>query len=150
MKNEELKIKPRDIRTKEFSKKVFGYNPDEVDAFLIEVANEFQNLLNKIELLKNSTAEAKKEKILRELKQEIDKKLEEVKLEKKRLEDEKKQLQLEIENLKNIQKRFANKLKLTIIELTRIFEEIKPDDKDKQKSELSDTGIEGSAKSENE
>jgi len=150
MEKEKLKIKPRDIRTKQFSKKVFGYNPDEVDAFLIEVANEFQNLLNRIELLKNATAEAKKDKILRELKQEIEKKLEEVKLEKKKLEDEKRQLQVEIENLKNVQRKFANKLKLTIIELTRIFEGIKSDDKGKQESGLSDTGIEGSTKGESE
>ncbi|WP_457567337.1 DivIVA domain-containing protein [Desulfurobacterium sp.] len=131
-----LKFKPKDIRTKQFSKKVFGYNPDEVDAFLIEISNEFQNLLNKIEQIKSQTPESKMKELVKRTKKKIEKILEDSKKEKRQLEEEKKRIEAEIEQLKIIQKKMANKLKLTIIEMTRILEEIKPDDKSKDGKEL--------------
>ncbi|WP_456397283.1 DivIVA domain-containing protein [Desulfurobacterium sp.] len=143
-----LKFKPKDIRTKQFSKKVFGYNPDEVDAFLIELANEFQNLLNKMEQIKSQTPESKMNELIKNTKKKIAKILEETKKEKKQLEEEKKRIEVEIEQLKNIQRKMANKLKLTIIEMTRILEEIKPDDKHKKGKELHSDRIEGSTERE--
>ncbi|WP_457569971.1 DivIVA domain-containing protein [Desulfurobacterium sp.] len=145
-----LKFKPKDIRTKQFSKKVFGYNPDEVDAFLIELANEFQNLLNKMEQIKSQTPESKMKELIKNTKKKIAKIVEETKKEKRQLEEEKRRIEAEIEQLKIIQRKMANKLKLTIIEMTRILEEIKPDDKHKKGKELHPGGSESSTERETE
>ena len=68
-----VKLRPQDIRTKEFSKKLFGYDPDEVEAFLIEVANAYQELLKEIESLRIKTPEYKTEKLIEKAKKEIEK-----------------------------------------------------------------------------
>ncbi len=148
MKKSEFKLKPRDIKVKEFSKKVFGYNPDEVDDFLMEVANEFQNLLTKIELLKSDTAEAKKDKILREVEIELKKKLHDINEEKRKLEMEKIDIEREIENLKIVQRKISNKLKFTIIEMTKLLEGIRIDDKLNKEGEQSDIGSESATEGE--
>ncbi|WP_022847501.1 MULTISPECIES: DivIVA domain-containing protein [unclassified Desulfurobacterium] len=145
-----LKFNPKDIRTKQFSKKVFGYNPDEVDAFLIELSNEFQNLLNKIEQIRSQTPESKMKELVRKTKKKIEKIVEESKKEKRQLEEEKRRIENEIEQLRIVQRKMANKLKLTIIEMTRILEEIKPDDKPKKGKEFHSGGGESSTQRETE
>ena len=39
-----MKITPIDIHNKEFSRSIRGYNPDEVDEFLDEIIEAFENL----------------------------------------------------------------------------------------------------------
>jgi len=121
----ERELKPKDIRNKEFGRKLFGYNPDEVDAFLIEVSNEFQKLLKRIEELKRSKAEEKVESIVEEAKRRVEQIIQRSKEEKEELNREKERIENEIERLKLIQKRMADRLKLAMIDMTKIFEELK-------------------------
>ncbi|WP_083801934.1 DivIVA domain-containing protein [Desulfurobacterium thermolithotrophum] len=120
------KLKPQEIRTKEFSKKLFGYDPDEVEAFLIEVANAYQDLLKEIESLKRSTPEYKTEELVEKARKRIEEILHKKLEEKEELERQKKELEIEIEKLKLVQKQIFDKLKLTIFDMTRIIEEIRP------------------------
>ena len=129
----ETKLKPKDIRTKEFGRKLFGYNPDEVDAFLIEVSNEFQNLLKTIENLKKSKAEEKVEFILKEAKKKVEEIIQKSKEEKEELNKEKEKIENEIEKLKQVQRKLMEKLKLTMMEMTKIIEELKESESSKDR-----------------
>ncbi|TCK04693.1 DivIVA domain-containing protein [Phorcysia thermohydrogeniphila] len=139
-----VKLRPQDIRTKEFSKKLFGYDPDEVEAFLIEVANAYQELLKEIESLRVKTPEYKTEKLVEKAKKEIEKIVQKKLEEKKELEKQKKELELEIEKLKLAQKQFFDRLKMTILDMTRILEELRPNATGKKEERGSGTGSEGS------
>ena len=141
-----VKLKPQDIRTKEFSKKLFGYDPDEVEAFLIEVANAYQELLKEIETLRVKTPEYKTEKLIEKAKKEIEKIIQKKLEEKKELERQKEELELEIEKLRLAQKQMFDRLKMAIFDMTRIVEELRPDAAGKKEKRSSGTGGESSAK----
>jgi len=141
-----VKLRPQDIRTKEFSKKLFGYDPDEVEAFLIEVANAYQELLKEIETLRVKTPEYKTEKLIEKAKKEIEKIIQKKLEEKKELEKQKEELELEIEKLRLAQKQMFDRLKMAIFDMTRIVEELRPDVAGKKEKRSSGTGGEGSAK----
>ena len=52
-----MRISPHDIRQQRFSTKMFnGYDPTEVDAFLDDVAEDFEAMLKEIALLKEQLA----------------------------------------------------------------------------------------------
>jgi cell division initiation protein len=51
-----MKISPIEIRQQEFTKKMRGYDPDEVQSFLETLAEEFQKLNEDNESLKNDVA----------------------------------------------------------------------------------------------
>jgi cell division initiation protein len=52
-----MRISPHDIRQQRFSTKMFkGYDPTEVDAFLDDVAEDFEAMLKEIALLKEQMA----------------------------------------------------------------------------------------------
>ncbi len=52
-----MRISPHDIRQQRFSTKMFkGYDPAEVDAFLDDVAEDFEAMLKEIALLKEQMA----------------------------------------------------------------------------------------------
>jgi cell division initiation protein len=140
-----LRLRPQDIRTKEFSKKLFGYDPDEVEAFLIEVANAYQELLKEIENLKVKTPEYKMERLVEKARREVEKIVQKKFEEKKELEKYKRELELEIEKLRLAQKQMFDRLKIAIIDITRIVEELKPDVAGKREGRGSRTGSEGSA-----
>ncbi len=127
----ETKLKPEDIRKKEFGRKLFGYNPDEVDAFLIEISNEFKNLLKTIENLKKSKAEEKMEVILKEARKKVEEIIQKSKEEKEEIQREKEKIENEIEKLKQIQRKIIEKLKLTMMEMTKIIEELKEGEENK-------------------
>ncbi len=118
---------PSQIRNKEFSKKFWGYDPDEVDSFLMEVANAYHELLKEIERLKIQTPEYKAKEIVEKAKREIEKIVEKKRQEKELLEKAKRELEIEIEKLRLAQKGMCDKLKIAIIEMTRILEELKKD-----------------------
>ena len=54
-----MAIEPQDIQQKHFSNKMRGYNPDEVDEFLDDVAFEQRRLHDEIDSLRRQLAEAK-------------------------------------------------------------------------------------------
>jgi cell division initiation protein len=52
-----MRITPHDIRQQQFSSKVFkGYDPQEVDAFLDDVAEDYESVLKETALLKEQMA----------------------------------------------------------------------------------------------
>ena len=52
-----MRITPHDIRQQQFSSKVFkGYDPQEVDAFLDDVAEDYESVLKEAALLKEQMA----------------------------------------------------------------------------------------------
>jgi cell division initiation protein len=52
-----MRITPHDIRQQQFSSKVFkGYDPQEVDAFLDDVAEDYESVLKEVALLKEQMA----------------------------------------------------------------------------------------------
>ena len=52
-----MRISPQDIRQQQFSQKMFkGYQPHEVDAFLDDVAEDYESLLKELALLKEQLA----------------------------------------------------------------------------------------------
>jgi len=52
-----MRISPHDIRQQQFSQKAFrGYQPHEVDAFLDDVAEDYESLLKELALLKEQLA----------------------------------------------------------------------------------------------
>ncbi len=139
---------PSEIRNKEFSKKLFGYDPDEVDSFLVEIANAYQELLKEIEKLKIKTPEYKTKELVERAKKEIEKIVEEKKKEKELLEKEKRALELEIEKLRFTQKTMYDRLKIAIIDMTKILEELKRDasgqkeeGRDRDRSEVAAQGF---------
>ena len=52
-----MRITPHDIRQQQFSSKMFkGYDPQEVDAFLDDVAEDYEAVLKEVALLKEQIA----------------------------------------------------------------------------------------------
>jgi len=129
------KLTPSEIRNRDFGKKLFGYDPEEVESFLMEVANAYQELIKEVERLRVKTPEYKTQELIEKAKKEIEKIIEKKKKEKERIEKEKRELELEIEKLRFIQKKMHDRLKLAIIEMTQILEELKKDASGKKKDE---------------
>jgi cell division initiation protein len=121
------RLSPAEIRNKEFHKKLFGYDPEEVESFLMEVANAYQELIKEIERLKVRTPEYKTQELVEKAKKEIEKIVEKKRAEKEALEKKKEEVELEIEKLRLVQKKIYDRLKVAIIEMTRILEELKSD-----------------------
>jgi len=132
-KPQKRRMTPSEIRNKDFGKKLFGYDPEEVDNFLVEVANAYQELLKENEALRVKTPEYKAQQAVEKAKKEIEKIIEKKKKEKELLEKEKREIELEIEKLRLAQKKMADKLKLALIEMTQILEELKKDASGKKK-----------------
>ncbi len=118
---------PAEIRNKEFSKKLWGYNPEEVESFLIEVASSYGELLKEIERLRVKTPEYKAKEVIEKAKKEIGKIVEKKKEEIKQIEKRKEEIEFEIEKLRLAQKGIYDRLKVAIIEMTRILEELRRD-----------------------
>jgi cell division initiation protein len=52
-----MRISPQDIRQQQFTVKMFrGFDPQEVDAFLEDVADDYETLLKEVQLLKEQLA----------------------------------------------------------------------------------------------
>jgi cell division initiation protein len=143
----EKRLKPQEIRSREFGKKLFGYDPDEVETFLIEVANAYQDLLKEVEALRRETPEYKTEELVEKARKRIEEILQKKMEEKEELEKYKKEMEMEIEKLKLAQKKMFDRLRLAIFDMTRIIEEIKPDASGKEKGESTGTGSEGATQS---
>jgi cell division initiation protein len=115
------------IEEADFGKKFFGYNPDEVDDFLMEIKSAYRELLQENERLKLQTAEYKEQQILERVKKKIEKMKEEKEREVHQLEARKKEIELEIEKLKLIHKKMYERVKLALFEMSQIFQELRQD-----------------------
>ena len=124
------KLKPQDIdiRSKEFKKKTFGigYDPEEVEAFLIEVANAYQELLEELEELQRIVPENNTNELMEKVRNRIEEIFREAMEKKRELEVQNKEIETEIERLKLIRERMYDRLKLVILDMARIIEEIEP------------------------
>ena len=148
MKNQKKrKLTPQEIKNQEFSKKLFGYDPDEVELFLSNVAAAYEELLKEVEKLKARTPEYRAEQVMERARKEIEKLVEAKKKELREIERKKEELEIEIEKLRFTQKKMTNRLKLALLEMTRILKELEEDVKSKEKRELSGDRGEGSAES---
>ena len=122
------RLKPQDIRSREFKKKTFGigYDPEEVEAFLIEVANAYQELLEELEELQRIVPENNTNELMEKVRNRIEEIFREAMEKKRELEVQNKEIETEIERLKLIRERMYDRLKLVILDMARIIEEIEP------------------------
>ena len=118
------KLKPQDIRSKEFKKKTFGigYDPEEVEAFLIEVANAYQELLEELEELQRIVPENNTNELMEKVRNRIEEIFREAMEKKRKLEVQNKEIETEIERLKLIRERMYSRLKLVILDITQVIQ----------------------------
>lgn len=124
------RLKPQKISSKEFTKKLFGfgYDPDEVEAFPMKVANAYQELLEEREELERKLLKIGSD--LQELVNKARRRIEEiferkVKIEKE-IETRKREIEMEIKTLRLIHKKSLERIKLVIFNMAKITKEIKP------------------------
>ena len=144
MKGRKTRLTPQEIRTKQFNKKLFGYDPDEVEAFLIEVGNAYEELLKEIDFLQVRTPEYKVKKLLEKTRREAEKIIQGKLEEKKELERQMEKLEIEVEKLRLLQKQILEKLRMTIVDITKIMEALKTDAEGQEKGGGTGTKGEGS------
>ncbi len=135
------RITPQEIKNQEFSKKLFGYDPDEVEIFLSTVANAYEELLKELERLKVKTPEYKAEQVMEKARREIEKLVDTRRKQLQEIEKKKEEVELEIEKLRFTQKKMVNRMKLAILEMTKILKELEGDVK--SKGEQGDIGNRG-------
>jgi cell division initiation protein len=118
------RLKPQDIRSKEFKKKTFGigYDPEEVEAFLIEVANAYQELLEELEELQRIVPENNTNELMEKVRNRIEEIFREAMEKKRKLEVQNKEIETEIERLKLIRERMYSRLKLVILDMTQVIQ----------------------------
>ena len=118
------KLKPQDIRSKEFKKKTFGigYDPEEVEAFLIEVANAYQELLEELEELQRIVPENNTNELMEKVRNRIEEIFREAMEKKRELEVQSRKIETEIERLKLIRERMYSRLKLVILDITQVIQ----------------------------
>jgi cell division initiation protein len=138
------KLTPTEIRNKEFGKKLFGYDPDQVDSFLVEVAGVMEEMQREIERLRVRTPEYKKEQLLEEIKAKAQKIVEQKKAEVARYKQMKEELELEIEKLRLARNQMIERLKYTIIDMSKILEGLRKDAKADKKRQLHSDRSKGS------
>ena len=146
-KEKKRKFTPEEIKHQEFSKKLFGYDPDEVELFLSTVAAAYEELLKELEKLRAKTPEYKAEQVMERAKKEIERLVETKKRQLQEIEKRRKEVELEIEKLRLTQKRMTNRLKMAIFEMTRILKELEEDVKGKGEKGSSGDRSKGSAES---
>ena len=124
MRSWKKRLRPQDIRSKEFKKKTFGigYNPEEVEAFLIEVANAYQELLEELEELQRIVPENNANELMEKARNRIEEIFREAMEKKRKLEVQNKEIETEIERLKLIRERMYSRLKLVILDMTQVIQ----------------------------
>jgi len=123
------RLKPQDIRSKEFKKKLFGigYDPEEVEAFLIEVANAYQELLEELEELRRIVSENNTNELMEKIRNRIEEIFREAMEKKRELEVQSRKIETEIERLKLIRERMYSRLKLVILDITQVIQGLHSD-----------------------
>ena len=122
------RLKPQDIRSKEFKKKTFGigYDPEEVEAFLIEVANAYQELLEELEELQGRVSENNTNELMEKVRNRIEEIFREAMEKKRELEIQNRKIEAEIERLKLVRERMYSRLKLIILDITQVIQGLHP------------------------
>jgi len=122
------RLKPQDIRSKDVKKKTFGigYDPEEVEAFLIEVANAYQELLEELKELQEIVSENDTNELMEEVRNRIEEIFREAMGKRRELEVQSRKIEAEIEKLELIRERMYSKLKLVILDVTQIVQELHP------------------------
>ena len=129
MRSWKKRLRPQDIRSKEFKKKTFGigYNPEEVEAFLIEVANAYQELLEELEELQRIVPENNANELMEKARNRIEEIFREAMEKKRELEVQSRKIETEIERLKLVQKSMYDRLKLVILDMTQVIQGLHSD-----------------------
>ena len=129
MRSWKKRLRPQDIRSKEFKKKTFGigYNPEEVEAFLIEVANAYQELLEELEELQRIVPENNANELMEKARNRIEEIFREAMEKKRELEVQSRKIETKIERLKLVQKSMYDKLKLVILDITQVIQGLHSD-----------------------
>jgi cell division initiation protein len=127
------RLKPQDIRSKEFKKKTFGigYDPEEVEAFLIEVANAYQELLEELEELQRIVPENNTNELMEKIRNRIEEIFQKAMEEKRELEVQSRKIETEIERLKLIRERMYSRFKLIILDITQVIQGLHPNSLEK-------------------
>ena len=118
------RLKPQDIRLKEFRKRLFGvgYDPEEVEAFLIEVANAYQELLEELEELRGIVSENNTNELMKKARDRIEEIFQKAMEEKRKLEIQSRELEIEIKKLKLVREKMYDKFKLVILDMTQVIQ----------------------------
>jgi cell division initiation protein len=105
-------------------KKTFGigYDPEEVDAFLIEVANAYQELLEELEELQGIVPENNTNELMVKVRNRIEEIFREVMEKKRELKVQSRKIETEIERLKLVRERMHSRLKLVILDITQVIQ----------------------------
>jgi cell division initiation protein len=127
------RLKPQDIRSKEFKKKTFGigYDPEEIEAFLIEVANAYQELLEELEELQGIVPENNTNELMEKVRNRIEEIFREAMEKKRELEVQSRKIETEIERLKLVRERMYSRLKLVILDMTHVIQGLHPNSLEK-------------------
>jgi len=127
------RLKPQDIRSKEFKKKTFGigYDPEEIEAFLIEVANAYQELLEELEELQGIVPENNTNELMEKVRNRIEEIFRETMEKKRELEVQSRKIETEIERLKLVRERMYSRLKLVILDMTHVIQGLHPNSLEK-------------------
>jgi len=114
-------------------KKTFGigYDPEEVDAFLIEVANAYQELLEELEELQGIVPENNTNELMVKVRNRIEEIFREVMEKKRELEVQSRKIETEIERLKLVRERMYSRLKLVILDMTHVIQGLHPNSLEK-------------------
>ena len=133
MRSWKKRLKPQDIRSKEFKKKTFGigYDPEEVEAFLIEVANAYQELLEELEELQRIVPENNTNELMEKIRNRIEEIFQKAMEEKRELEVQSRKIETEIERLKLIRERMYSRFKLIILDITQVIQGLHPNSLEK-------------------
>lgn len=126
--NDRKDLNLQNIRSKEFTKSFLGYDPEEVDGFLIEIGNAYQELLEELEKLKRKISENNSDELTEIARSRIEEIYQEAMEEKEQLEIQIRKIETEIEKLKLSRRRMYDRFRLTILEVVRVMQELHPAD----------------------
>jgi len=119
------RLNPQDIRSKEFNRKLFGigYDPEEVEAYLIEVANAYQELLEELEELRRVVFENNADELMERAYSRIEEIFQKAAEEREQIEMQIKKIESEIKWLKLLRKQMYDRLKLVIFDVIQVIQE---------------------------
>jgi cell division initiation protein len=127
MKADNRKLTSDEIRSREFTKKIFGfgYDPEEVDTFLMQVADAYQELVEELENLRNAYKQVDREDLVEDARKKIKFLVQERKRIEKDIDERRKQLTVEIQKLKLARKKLLRKVGMVIFQVISVLKDIK-------------------------
>ena len=127
MKADNRKLTSDEIRSREFTKKIFGfgYDPEEVDTFLMQVADAYQELVEELDNLRNAYKQVDREDLVEDARKKIKFLVQERKRMEKDIDERRKQLTVEIQKLKLARKKLLRKVGMVIFQVISVLKDIK-------------------------